>query len=173
LSVTYKSNGSARYEVEEYPSHKLFSIADKEVTYSIPAPNTDKLAEKLLLEFEHAQGISELDIRQEIDISPELLEMAWEETARDGQASELTPGELVELIHSHLASHIENYMAWRLLRADIGHVFFKDIKDHGRVVSFKAKPVKSVEAAKYTFCSIRNDEQGFCFVSVEEGSLRP
>lgn len=148
-----KSNGIARYEVVEFPSGKHFSIADKEVTFTIPAPTNVKQADKLLVQLEHAHAISEDELSKELDLTPELLEMAWEETAAtDGGHEEiLTPNELVELVHSHKANHIEKYEAWRLLRSEIGHIFFKEIKENGRVVAFKAKPKNSVEASKDTF----------------------
>jgi hypothetical protein len=173
-----KVNGSPRYEVQEYPSGKHFSIADKEVSFSIPAPTNVKQADKLLEQLEHAHSISEEELSKELDLTPELLEMAWEETAAtmmtttnndaDGHHREhedhsdavamLTPNELIELVHSHKADHIERYEAWRLLRSEIGHIFFKEIKEHGRVVAFKAKPRPSVEASKDTFRSNHMDD---------------
>lgn len=171
MEVAHKSNGSARYGIEEYPSLKHYSIADKEVTYSIPAPTNDRQAEKLLEQLEHALAVSEIDLRQEIDISPELLEMAWEESLTD-EAQDMTPHSLVELVHSHTASPIENYMAWRLFKSEMGHVFFKELKENGRVTSFKPKPAKSVEAAKTMFCSHHDDEDEFCYID-DPTTLRP
>jgi hypothetical protein len=167
LNIERKSNGSIRYDVEEYPSKKHFSIADKEVTYSIPAPTSAKQAQKLLEELEHAQAVSDMELQNEIDISPELLEMAWEEMA-DGL---MTPKSLIELIHSHAPSPIENYMAWRLLKAEVGHVFFKELKENGRVTSFKPKAVKSVEAAKANFCVLHLEERDFCWAPKDDTSL--
>ena len=54
-------------------------------------------------------------------------------------------------------------MAWKLLKSEMAHVFFKEIKDHGRVVAFKAKTRKAVEAAKIGFCSTHQDHE-ICFV---------
>jgi hypothetical protein len=164
LHIERKSNGSVRYDVEEHPSMKHYSIADKEVSYSIPSPSSPKQAQKLLEQLEHAQAVSEMELRNEIDISPELLEMAWEEIVADEEAGGLmTSKSLIELVHSHPASPIENYMAWRLLKAEVGHVFFKELKENGRVTSFKPKPAKSVEAAKANFCLHHEEERDFCF----------
>jgi hypothetical protein len=156
-----KNSGATRYDVEEFPSGKHFSIADKEVTFTIPAPTNIKQADKLLEQLEHAHAISEEELSKELDLTPELLEMAWEEsTATDGGHEEvLTPNQLVELVHSHKANHIEKYEAWRLLRSEIGHIFFKEIKENGRVVAFKAKPRDSVEASKHTFWNNHKDNK--------------
>jgi hypothetical protein len=170
LQIERKSNGSIRYDVEDYPSKKHYSIADKVVTYSIPAPTSPKQAQKLLEQLEHAQAVSETELRNEIDISPELLEMAWEEVVDDDEHGLMTSKALIELVHSHAASPIENYMAWRLLKAEVGHVFFKELKENGRVTSFKPKPAKSVEAAKANFCAHHEEEQDFCFAPPEAGT---
>jgi hypothetical protein len=174
LHIERKSNGSVRYDVEEHPSKKHYSISDKEVTYSIPAPPTPKKAERLLEELEHAQAVSEMELRNEIGISPELLEMAWEEVAADEEHGVMTSTSLIELVHSHSATPIENYMAWRLLKAEVGHVFFKELKENGRVKSFKPKNAKSVEAAKASFCAEHQEERDFCFAPEDDvSSLRP
>jgi hypothetical protein len=168
LQIERKSNGSVRYDVEEYPSKKHYSIADKEVTYSIPAPPTPKKAEKLLEELQKAQAVTEMELRNEIGISPELLEMAWEEVAADEETGTMmTSTSLIELVHSHSATPIENYMAWRLLKAEVGHVFFKELKENGRVMSFKPKNAKSVMAAKANFCAEHQEERDFCFAPEE------
>jgi hypothetical protein len=52
---------------------------------------------------------------------------------------------------------MEKYMAWKILRTEWSHVFFRDVKDHGRIVSFKAKARKTVEAAKQAFCQDHKD----------------
>ena len=70
----------------------------------------------------------------------------------------LTPSALIELVHSHAASSMEKYMAWKILRTEWSHVFFREVKDHGRVVSFKAKARKAVEAAKQAFCQDHHHE---------------
>lgn len=161
IDVERKSDGSARYEVEEFPSGKhFFSIAGKEVSFTIPAPTNDKQADKLLKQLEHAHAITEDQLSKELDLTPELLEMAWEEAAAtDSDDDQMTPNELVELVHSHKADHIEKYEAWRLLRSEIGHIFFKEIKEHGRVVAFKAKPRHSVEASKDMFRNNHMDDK--------------
>ena len=65
----------------------------------------------------------------------------------------------------NLAAALEAYKAWRLLRTDAAHVFFKEIKSNGRVVAFKAKTAKAVENAKHAFCTkAENAEEELCFV---------
>ena len=59
---------------------------------------------------------------------------------------------------------MEKYYAWKLLQSDMAHIFFKEIKSNGRVVSFKAKTRKAVEAAKEMFCRTHQDENEICFV---------
>jgi hypothetical protein len=95
-------------------------------------------------------------LRAKLDISTELLELAWEES-EETEDHLLTAPQLIELVHSHVASAIEKYMAWKLLRSEIAHVFFKEIKDHGRVVAFKAKARDAVEASKEAFCRDHGD----------------
>ena len=56
------------------------------------------------------------------------------------------------------------YMAWKLLRGDMSHVFFKDMKQNGRILSFKAKARKAVDNAKTAFCANHEDDVEFCFV---------
>lgn len=160
LSVEHKSNGGARYDVDSGGKH--YGIADKAVSFAMPCPNTPGKASKLYQEFEEAQQISEKEIQVKLDISAELLVMAWEEAIEEDESHEVTPDSLIELIHSHKGSAIEKYMAWKLLRSDMAHVFFKDLKNHGRVVAFKAKAPKAVEAAKDQFCQTRVDEE-ICF----------
>jgi len=162
LSIEHKSNGNNRYSVEDHDG-KTYHIADKAVSFSMPAPNSVGDAEKLLLEFTSAQAMPEKSVREQLEVSPDLLEMVWEEAAEN---SEMTPGQFIDIIHSHAASKIENYMAWRLLKQDMAHVFFKELKHNGRVVAFKAKASKTVQAAKNTFCMNpdHQDEHEFCFV---------
>lgn len=162
----HKGSGGARYKVEAYDTGKSFDIADKAVTFSTHAPNTPAKAEKLLTELASVQESSEDQLFQDLDVNPELLEMAWEEAAsEEASAHELTPKSFIQLIHSHAASAVEEYMAWKLLRGDIAHVFFKDMKQNGRVLSFKAKARKAVENAKDAFCASHDDEDvEFCFV---------
>ena len=162
MEVERKSNGAVRYDVEEYPSGKHFSIADKEVSFSVPPPTNDKQVEKLLEQLEHAFFLTGRDLCKELDMSPELLEMAWEETVEAPDSNELTPNDLVELVHSHKATPLEKYEAWRLLRSEVGHVFFKELKEQGRVVSFKPKPKKSVDASKDSYCASHSDDEDIC-----------
>jgi len=159
LEVERKSNGSVRYDVEEFPTGKHFSVADKDVTFSIPTSNNEKQVQTLLGKVEHAHAISEEELSQELDITPELLEMAWEEAAEDeDEPHNLTPTELVELVLAHKADPVEKYEAWRLLKSEIGHVFFKELKQNGRVVEFKPKARTSVEASKGNFLQKHEDE---------------
>ena len=163
-SSTHKSSGGARYKIEDTEG-KTYDIADKAVTFSTPAPNNPGKVEKLLTELAAVQSATEDDLCQKLDVSPDLLEMAWEETAAEEAPShELTAKSFVQLIHSHAASAIEEYMAWKLLRGDMAHVFFKDMKQNGRILSFKAKARKAVENAKVAFCSSHGDDVEFCFV---------
>lgn len=154
--------GAARYEIEDVEG-KHFSIADKAVTYTVPGPNSDSLSAKLLKDLSHVQVSSEPELRNELDISADLLEMAWEEAIESDDAAEVTPQSLVELVHSHAADHVEAYMAWRLMRQDTGHLFFRELKEAGRVVAFKAKARKAVDAAKRAFCDNHEDEDDLCF----------
>jgi hypothetical protein len=159
-----KSKGGARYEVEDAEG-KHYSIADKAVSYTVPGPTSDSLSNKLLVDLAHAQIATDPELRHDLDISADLLEMAWEETI-DGDDEALTPTSLVQLVHSHTADALESYMAWRLLRQDVGHVFFRELKESGRVVSFKAKARKAVDAAKKAFCDHHDDEEELCFVVI-------
>lgn len=163
LSVEHKSSGGARYHVEDTEG-RTYDIADKAVSFQMPAPNDAMKTDRLLAEFEAAQTAPERTLREKLEVSPELLEMAWEEVVADESTSDgMTPAQFVDLIHSHTASQMERYMAWRLLKQDMAHVFFKELKQNGRVVAFKAKATKAVEAAKKTFCNT-HDEPEFCFV---------
>ena len=128
---------------------KHYSIADKEVSYNVPAPTNEKQAEALLKDLEQAHSMEEPQLIQDLDIDAELLEMAWEEAQEEETV--LTPDGLVELCHSAKPSHVKKYEAWRLLKSEIGHVFFKELKEKGRVVAFKAKGRSSVEASKDQF----------------------
>ena len=108
-------------------------------------------------EFCRAQELPLESIQIELDVSPDLIQMAWEEAVED-ETHNLTPAEFVELVHAHSPSAMEKYLAWKLLQSEMSHVFFKEIKDKGRVVSFKAKPKKSVDAAKDVFCREHVDD---------------
>mmetsp|Transcript_42558 Transcript_42558/g.102943 ORF Transcript_42558/g.102943 Transcript_42558/m.102943 type:complete len:262 (+) Transcript_42558:3-788(+) len=156
----HKANGGARYKVVDKDG-KHFSIADKAVHFAMAAPNSPGQATKLFDEFCAAHDFSEKDLETKLEISPDLLEMAWEEA--NVEDTNLTPDSLVELVHAHAASAIEKYMAWRLLQTEQSHVFFKSIKDHGKTVSFKAKARKAVDAAKQAFCNSHQDSD-LCLV---------
>lgn len=160
----HKSNGGARYTVVD--SHgQRFSIADKAVTYVIPPLTNERGAEQLFNELAEAQEASEEALLKKLDLSPDLLEIAWEDTAsHEAESHELTPKSFIELIHSHTASKVEAYMAWRYLKMQHANVFFVELKQNGRVVAFKAKPEKAVEAAKATFCIHHPDDVAFCLV---------
>mmetsp|Transcript_9732 Transcript_9732/g.23822 ORF Transcript_9732/g.23822 Transcript_9732/m.23822 type:complete len:237 (+) Transcript_9732:156-866(+) len=163
-SVEHKSSGGARYSVIDSEGKK-FSIPDKDVRYSMPCPNSPGQATKLYDEFIAAQDTSLPSIQKAIDITPDLLEMAWEEAAEgEGEEHNLTPASFIELVHAHAATAMEKYMAWKLLQSDVSHIFFKEIKSHGRVVSFKAKTRKHVDAAKEMFCRTHQDDNDICFV---------
>lgn len=171
----HKSNGGARYVVADAGGHH-YNIPDRAVQFAMHPPNTPGAAGRLFEDFCAAQRASEQDLQAALDVTPEILQLAWEEAAADasddvgGDESStassgglMTPSLLVELVHSHGASAIEKYMAWRLLQSDLAHVFFKEIKDHGRVVAFKSKARKTVEAAKQAFC-ISHQDSDLCLI---------
>lgn len=164
--VEHKSNGGTRYSVEDSEGHR-FNIPDKAIHFHINPPNSPGPAKQLYKEFVEAQQASEDELQSQLDISVDILELAWEEALEyeelSGEHTGVKPGQLVELIHSHAASAIENYQAWRLLQSDLAHVFFKDMKDHGKVTSFKVKARKAVETAKKAFCNDHTDSD-LCLV---------
>jgi hypothetical protein len=170
--VEHKSSGCS-YQVIDSDGKK-FHIPDKDILYSIPCPNTPDQATKLYDEFCLAHDTLSLQaIQDSINVSPDLLVMAWEEVAGDnsnsveqGGSSDhlLTPASFIELVHAHTATTLEKYMAWKFLQSETSHVFFKEIREHGRVVSFKAKTRKAVEAAKDVFCRAHQYENVICFL---------
>ncbi|CAB9511583.1 expressed unknown protein [Seminavis robusta] len=164
-SSEHKSSGGARYKIEDIDG-KSYNVADKHVTFATPvAPSNANKVNALMTELEEVQHASEEALCKLLDVSPDLLEMAWEEAAAEEAAThELTAKSFVSLVHSHAASTIEEYTAWRLLKMDMAHVFFKDIKQNGRVASFKAKARKAVDNAKVAFCASHADDVEFCFV---------
>jgi hypothetical protein len=149
------NNGGVRYEIED-DEGKTYHVASKAVNFAIPAPSSPSAALKLFDAFSKASKVSEKDLRAKLEISTELLELAWVES-EETEDHLLTAPQLIELVHSHVASAIEKYMAWKLLRSETSHVFFKEIKDHGRVVAFKAKARDAVEASKEAFCRDHGD----------------
>jgi len=178
-TVEHKSNGGARYRVLDSEGKK-YDISDKEVKYAMPCPNSPSQANKLYDEFCRAQEFPIVTLQEELDVTADLLEMAWEETAAlagdfdDGDSEQqqqqsqdasatITPASFVELVHAHAASAMEKYLAWKLLQSETSHIFFKELKDHGRVVAFKAKSRKAVQAAKETFCRTHEDDE-LCYV---------
>mmetsp|Transcript_14692 Transcript_14692/g.22762 ORF Transcript_14692/g.22762 Transcript_14692/m.22762 type:complete len:237 (+) Transcript_14692:190-900(+) len=163
-TVEHKASGGARYGIIDADG-KHYGVAAKAISFNIPCPNTPGQAKKVYDQFVQAQAASQEELERKLDISPDLLQLAWEEASVDEDHDHvITPNSLVELIHSHTADAIEKYLAWRLLRTDMAHVFFKEIKDHGMVVGFKAKARNAVEAAKQHFCLTHQDDNGICFV---------
>jgi hypothetical protein len=160
LQSEHKTSGGTRYDIEDNEGKK-YHVADKAVNFVIPAPNSPAAASKLFDEFCKASKVSEKDLRAKLGISAELLELAWEESEQT-EDHLLTAPQLIELVHSHVASAIEKYMAWKLLRSETAHVFFKEIKDHGRVVAFKAKARDAVETSKEAFCRDHEDSDLCC-----------
>lgn len=133
------------------------------------SPNSPGQATKLFEEFSRAQDTPLQSLQTQLDVSPELVLMAWEEVlhSSDDETNKdhlVTPDSFIELIHSHAASAMERYLAWKLLKTDMAHIFFKEIKDHGRVVAFKAKTEKAVEAGKQVFCRSHSEDNEICFV---------
>ncbi len=159
--MDHKGNGGARYHVIDHEG-KQYEIADKAVRFAIHPPNSPAASEELFEEFVAAHDASEASLQSKLAISPEILEIAWEEFSVTDDHM-LTPSALVDLVHSHTASALEKYMAWKILRTELAHVFFKEIKEHGRVVAFKAKTAKTVETAKEAFCQSHNDSD-LCLV---------
>lgn len=152
--------------VVDSEGHK-FSIPDKDVQYCMAAPNSPGAATKLYEDFCKAQDTPVKSIQEAIDVSPEILAMAWEEVA-DEESEEsshnITPGSFIQLVHAHAASSMEKYLAWKYLQSEQAHIFFKEIKHNGRIVSFKAKTRKAVENAKEVFCRTHQDNNEICFV---------
>lgn len=132
-SVEYKASGGARYTIIDSTNHK-YNVPDKDVRYAMPCPNSVGAAAKLYDDLCRAQESPLESIHEELDVSPDLIQMAWEEAVED-ETSNLTPAEFVELVHAHTPSAMEKYLAWKLLQSEMAHVFFKEIKDKGRVVS--------------------------------------
>lgn len=166
VQTEHKSNGGARYHVMDAEGN-TFDIADKEVHFAIHPPNAPKAAEQLFDQFCQTQQASEEVLQKQLQMSAELLELAWEEALENAESDDgsdtLTPSKLIELVHSHAASSIEKYQAWRFLQSELSHVFFKDIKDNGRISSFKAKARKAVDATKQAFCNSHVDSD-LCLV---------
>ena len=162
--MEHKTSGGARYGIVDTDG-KHYGVAAKAINFNIPCPNTPGQAKKIYDQFVQAQVATQEEIESKLDISSEMLELAWEEASVDEDHDHMiTPNLLVELVHSHAADAIEKYLAWRLLRTDTAHVFFKEIKNHGTVVGFKAKARNAVDAAKTNFCLTHQDDNGICFV---------
>jgi len=162
-TAEHKSSGGARYQVIDSEGKK-FNVPDKDIRYSMVCPSSPGQATKLYDEFCAAQESPLPSIQETIDVSPDLLEMAWEEAAEEGESHLLTPASFIELVHAHAGSSMEKYLAWKFLQSEQSHIFFKEIKSHGRVVSFKAKTRKAVDAAKEVFCRTHQDDNEICFV---------
>jgi len=163
VNAIHKSNGNARYDIVDTQGRQ-FSIADKDVAFAISAPSNPKMTDSVMKEMEDAHDASEKMLQTKLDVSPELLAMAWEEAAES--ESHVTPKLFIELLHAKTIDSLEAYMTWRLLRLEKSHIFFKELKVDGRVVAFKAKTRKSVDAAKEHFCRDIEfmDDDSFCFV---------
>jgi len=172
--VQHKANGSVRYDVVEGfgPDGHKYSIADKAVHFAVPAPNSDKQAEQLLHQLEQAHEEAESELAKDLDVTPELLGMVWEEAVEDEEMDQLKPAQLVEMVHSQKATPVQKYKAWRLLKSDVGHIFFKDVKEKGRVTGFKAKPASSVEASREAYCNTHPDD-ALCQIDEADDILRP
>jgi hypothetical protein len=124
----HKSNGSAAlYQVTDNTGKTYSHIPGKAVHFAMHPPNIPGAASKIFDKFLSAYKLSEEDIYARLELSQELLELAWKETSEE---DDLTPAKLIELVHSHAASAIEKYMAWKLFQTDTAHVFFKVVKDH-------------------------------------------
>lgn len=147
---------------------RAFNIPDKDVKYCMTCPNSPGQAEKLYKDFCKAQDSPIKSIQDTIDVSPELIQMAWEEATEGGEEEssthDLTPASFIELVHARAASAMEKYLAWKLLQSEQAHIFFKEIKHNGRVMSFKAKTRKAVDNAKDVFCRTHQDDNEICFV---------
>lgn len=172
----HPSNPTPHFPLPRYKKGKKFDVPDKCVLYSMPCPNSPGQATQLYDEFCKAQNTPVVSLQETLQVTPELLEMAWEETVADEEADEveaqpgnakdhllLTPDSFIELVHAHVATSMEKYMAWKLLQTETAHIFFREIKDHGRVVAFKAKTRKAVVAAKEVFCRSHQDNE-LCYV---------
>ncbi|KAL7448123.1 hypothetical protein ACHAWC_000372, partial [Mediolabrus comicus] len=168
-AVEHKSSGGARYTVIDSEGNK-FNIPDKAVRYAMPAPNSPGPAQKLYDEFVRAQDTPVQSLQDTLDLSPDVLELAWEEATEEAEVqheahADVTPGAFVQLVHAHAASAMEKYLTWKLLQSDLAHVFFKEIKSDGRVVAFRAKTRKAVDNAKEVFCRDQaNEGNEICFV---------
>ena len=103
-SVEHKSSGGARYQIIDSEGKK-WDMADKAILYSMPCSQLSRQAETLFQEFCRAQDAPADTLQEELDISPELLEMAWEEvTAEEMKNHMLTASSLIELVQGHTAS---------------------------------------------------------------------
>eukprot|EP00614_Pseudopedinella_elastica_P010503 CAMPEP_0172610718 /NCGR_PEP_ID=MMETSP1068-20121228/30486_1 /TAXON_ID=35684 /ORGANISM="Pseudopedinella elastica, Strain CCMP716" /LENGTH=236 /DNA_ID=CAMNT_0013414499 /DNA_START=70 /DNA_END=780 /DNA_ORIENTATION=+ len=167
-SVEHKSNGKARYAIQDAEEH-LFNVADKQVRFSAGCPASPKDEAAVFKDIMAASQASPAELRAKLDLDAEVLELAWEEVAasEDG-LSTVTAKDFVELVHSRPPKSAgEAYCAWRFLKEELGSVFFKAIKEGGKITSFKAKAEKAVNDAKQAFCSAPQnlkEEPEFCFV---------
>lgn len=170
LHILQRMNATFFSKCIIYTLFQKFNIPDKSVRYSMPAPNSPGQATKLYDEFVRAQDTPVQSLQETLDLSPEVLELAWEEATEEAEVqqeahADLTPGAFVQLVHAHAASAMEKYLTWKLLQSDLAHVFFKEIKSDGRVVAFRAKTRKAVDNAKEVFCRDQaNEGNEICFV---------
>mmetsp|Transcript_17988 Transcript_17988/g.34043 ORF Transcript_17988/g.34043 Transcript_17988/m.34043 type:complete len:237 (-) Transcript_17988:498-1208(-) len=166
IEVMPKSNGANRYDILDHEGLKFKNVGEKEINFATPVQKSASAEQKLMADLVKTQEESTDMLLKDLGVSTDLLEMAWMEAASEGtESNELTPDSFFSMIHSKAASMSEKYKAWRLLKTDLARVFFKDLKQNGRVVAFKAKAEDTVEAAKRTFCSSdQNQSVEFCFV---------
>eukprot|EP00613_Pedinella_sp_CCMP2098_P006597 CAMPEP_0171596900 /NCGR_PEP_ID=MMETSP0990-20121206/2218_1 /TAXON_ID=483369 /ORGANISM="non described non described, Strain CCMP2098" /LENGTH=199 /DNA_ID=CAMNT_0012158185 /DNA_START=195 /DNA_END=794 /DNA_ORIENTATION=+ len=178
VATEHKSNGGARFEMMG-ANGNTYHIGEKSVTFSTPPPANPKECAKLLKDLNKAHGEDAVELRMALNVDAELIALAWEETDSLMEYSgsqewplphsdTITAGAFLELVSGAPAnSPAEKYRAWRLLGfTELGHIFFKAIKEKGRVTSFRAKTAKAVEDAKKAFCngSHGNEEPGFCLI---------
>jgi hypothetical protein len=170
-SVQHKGSSSPRYQIVDSEGQQWHDVADKAVLYNMAAPNSPGPAQQLFTEFCRAQNIPLDSLQEQLDITPSLLEMAWDEAVQNDDSTDtdrqhlvMTSSSLIEVVQGHPASAMEKYLAWKLLQTEMAHVFFREIKDHGRVVAFKAKTRKAVAASRAAFCQDHHDDHEICFV---------
>lgn len=155
-----KSKGGARYEIAD-ASGVVHTVPEKQLSFVGKVVQPKDVA-KTLTSFDMALSEDTAALRTALKIDADLLALAWE-TAAEEDAGELSEDDVAEQVLGHKTSNlIEKYRLWRLLTSDLGRFFFKELKHNGRVDTWKAKAVKSVEAAKKSFCDNHNEPE-FCF----------
>jgi len=161
----HKANGNNRYDLETLEG-KLFNVAEKQLHFIAPPPANPKEHTRLFKEIDASHMASVADLTKSLDLDPEVLELAWEESSSELEGM-LATDTFVELVHSRKPiDSVEAYRAWRFLMTDLGTVFFKSIKENGRVMAFKAKTEAAVEAAKTMFCKDEKIQKQYHFCLV-------